>query len=452
VREAAKKDKGLRFTALLHHVTPALLHDSFYSLQREAAAGVDEVTCQEYEQGLSERISDLHGRVHRGAYRAQPVRRVYIPKANGKQRPLGIAALEDKIVQRAVVRVLEAIWEEDFEGFSYGFRPGRSAHQALDALTAGIVLKKVNWILDADIRGFFDHIDHAKLMQAIGQRVADPRILRLIQKWMQAGVAEAGQWSETKVGTPQGAVISPLLANIYLHDVLDGWVSEWRRREASGDVIIVRYADDFVVGFEHRKQAERFWKQLQDRLREYGLELATEKTRLIEFGRYAAERRKRGGKSKPETFDFLGFTHICGTIWKSSKFTVKRKTVRKRMTAKLEAIGVELRRRMHRPIVEVGTWLRRVVTGYYNYHAVPGNERPLRAFRREVGRHWRHALRRRSQRARRRWSDFEPLLIEYLPWPRIVHPYPLERFRARYPRQEPCAVVPQARICAGGDG
>ena len=452
VREAAKKDKGLRFTALLHHVTPALLHDSFYSLQREAAAGVDEVTWQEYEQGLQERLGDLHGRVHRGAYRAQPVRRVYIPKADGKQRPLGIAALEDKIVQRAVVRVLEAIWEEDFEGFSYGFRPGRSAHQALDALTAGIVLKKVNWILDADIRGFFDHIDHAKLMQVIEQRVADPRILRLIQKWLQAGVSEAGQWSETKVGTPQGAVISPLLANIYLHYVVDDWVSEWRRRQASGDVIIVRYADDFVVGFEHRKEAERFWKQLADRLRDYGLELATEKTRLIEFGRYAAERRKRDGQGKPETFDFLGFTHICGTIWKSSKFTVKRKTVRKRMTAKLQAIGVELHRRMHRPIVEVGTWLRRVVRGYYNYHAVPGNARALRALRRELGRHWRHALRRRSQRARRRWSDFEPLLIEYLPWPSVVHPYPLERFRARYPRQEPCAVVPPARICAGGDG
>jgi group II intron reverse transcriptase/maturase len=452
VREAAKKDPGLRFTALLHHVTVALLHDSFYSLQREAAAGVDQVTWREYEQGLQERLSDLHGRVHRGAYHAQPVRRVYIPKANGKQRPLGIAALEDKIVQQAVVRVLEAICEEDFEGFSYGFRPGRSAQQALDALTAGIVLKKVNWILDADIRGFFDHIDHEKLMALIGQRVADPRILRLIQKWLQAGVSEAGQWSATKVGTPQGAVISPLLANIYLHYVVDSWVSQWRRQQANGDVILVRYADDFVVGFEHRNQAERFWKQLAERLREYGLELATEKTRLIEFGRYAAERRKRSGKGKPETFDFLGFTHICGTIWSSGKFTVKRKTTRKRMTAKLQAIGAELRRRMHRPIVEVGTWLRQVVTGYYNYHAVPGNLRPLRAFRRAVGRHWRHTLRRRSQRARRRWSDFEPLLIEYLPWPSVRHPYPLERFYARHPRQEPCAVVPPARICAGGVG
>ena len=307
VREAAKKNKGLQFTALLHHVTEGLLRDSFYSLQREAAPGVDRVTWQQYEQGLEARIQDLHGRVHRGAYRAQPSRRVYIPKADGRQRPLGIAALEDKIVQQAVVTILNAIYEEDFIGISYGFGPGRGAHDALDALTAGIVWKKVNWILDADIRGFFDNLDHGHLLQLLQRRVGDPRMLRLIQKWLKAGVSEDGEWSETKVGTPQGAVISPLLANIYLHYVLDQWVMEWRKRNAFGDLVIVRYADDFVIGFEHRKVAERFLEQLRERLRGFGLELHPEKTRLIEFGRFAIERRRRNGEGKPETCQFSRF-------------------------------------------------------------------------------------------------------------------------------------------------
>jgi RNA-directed DNA polymerase len=293
VREAAKKDKGLRFTALLHHVTEGLLRDSFYALQRQAAPGVDRVTWQQYEQGLEARIKDLHGRVHRGAYRAQPSRRIYLPKPDGRQRPLGIAAVEDKVVQQAVVTVLNAIYEEDFIGFSYGFRPGKSAHDALDALTAGIVWKKVNWILDADVRGFFDNLDHGHLLEFIQRRVGDPRVLRLIQKWLKAGVSEEGEWSETKVGTPQGAVIpglrvrsgSPLLANIYLHYVLDQWAMEWRKKFALGDVIIVRYADDFVLGFQHRKEAERFLEQWQGRLRAFGLELHPDKTRLIQFGR-----------------------------------------------------------------------------------------------------------------------------------------------------------------------
>ena len=335
VREAAKKDKGLRFTALLHHVTEKLLLDSFYALKKQAAPGVDEVTWQEYEPGVEERIHDLHGRVHRGAYRAQPSRRVYIPKPDGRQRPLGIAALEDKIVQQAVVTVLNCIYEEDFVGFSYGFRPGKGAHDALDALSFGIVRKKVNWVLDADIRGFFDNIDHERLMELIERRVADPRILRLIRKWLKAGVSEEGEWSETKVGTPQGAVISPLLANLYLHYVLDQWVLQWRKKFAWGDVIIVRYADDFVLGFQHRKEAERFLEQLRERLREYGLELHPDKTRLIQFGRFAAEHRERDGQGKPETFNFLGFTHICSTIHKTGRFTVKRKTTGKRLAAKL---------------------------------------------------------------------------------------------------------------------
>jgi RNA-directed DNA polymerase len=434
VREAARKDRGLRFTALLHHVNERLLLDSFHLLKKEAAPGVDDMTWKEYEQGVEARITDLHGRVHRGAYRAQPSRRVYIPKTDGRQRPLGIAALEDKIVQKAVVTVLNQIYEEDFAGFSYGFRPGRGAHNALDALTAGIMTRKVSWILDADIRGFFDNISHEKLIELVEVRIADGRIIRLIQKWLKAGVSEDGQWSETKIGTPQGAVISPLLANIYLHYVLDQWVMEWRRKDACGDVVIVRYADDFVLGFQHRNEAARFLEQLRKRLAENGLELHSDKTRLIQFGRFAAKDRKQQGKGKPETFDFLGFTHICGTIHKSGKFTVDRRTVGKRMTAKLRSIGVELRRRMHLPIADTGDWLKRVVGGYYQYHAVPGNLPRLETFRQQIARHWRFTLQRRSQRSRWTWERFKPLFSRYLPRPTVLHPYPLARFRAIHPR------------------
>lgn len=434
VREAAQRDKGLRFTTLLHHVNEKLLRDSFYLLKREAAPGVDRVTWSEYEEGVGVRITDLHDRIHRGAYRAQPSRRVYIPKPDGRQRPLGIAALEDKIVQQAVVEVLNQIYEGDFAGFSYGFRAGRSAHDALDSLSAGIMTKKVNWILDADIKGFFDNIDHERLMELIGLRIADPRVQRLIRKWLTAGVSEDGQWSETKVGTPQGAVISPLLANIYLHYVLDLWFMEWRRELARGDVIIVRYADDFVLGFQHRDEAECFLRRLQERMAEYGLELHSEKTRLIEFGRFAEANRKRDGAGKPETFNFLGFTHICGTIWNSGKFTVKRKTVGKRMTAKLRDVAAKLTRRMNDPIEPTGNWLTQVVRGYFNYHAVPGNLRRLYAFRREIARYWLFTLRRRSQRNRWTQERFEILMNHYLPYPKVLHPYPLDRFCAKYPR------------------
>jgi RNA-directed DNA polymerase len=433
VRESAKKDQEKRFTALLHHVNEALLQDSFYSLKRDAAPGVDQVTWQEYEQGLEGRIQDLHGRVHRGAYRAQPSRRVYIPKSDGRQRPLGIAALEDKIVQQAVLTVLEQIYEEDFVGFSYGFRPGKSAHDALDALTVGILGKKVNWILDADIRGFFDNLSHKQLVELISLRVGDPRILRLIQKWLKAGVSEEGEWSETKVGVPQGAVISPLLANVYLHHVLDRWVMEWRKKNATGDIIIVRYADDFVLGFQYQKEAERFLEQLQERMREYGLELHSEKTRLIEFGRFAASNRKRNGEGKPETFNFLGFTHICGTVRKTGRFIVKRRTIGKRMAAKLRSIKVELRRRMHQPIAMVGQWLRAVVQGYFNYFAVPGNFPRLNSFVREVTRLWWHVVRRRSQHGLKP-AVFYRIAAQYLPRPAILHPYPTERFYAKHPK------------------
>jgi len=433
VREAAKKDKGLRFTALLHHVTEGLLLDSYQGLNRQAAPGVDRVTWQEYAQGVEARIKDLHGRVQRGAYRAKPSRRMYIQKSDGRQRPLGIAALEDKIVQQAVVTVLNAIYEEDFIEFSYGFRPGKSAHDALDALTAGIVWKKVDWILDADVRGFFDNLSHEYLMQLIQKRVGDPRILRLIQKWLKAGVSEEGEWRETTVGVPQGAVASPLLANIYLHYVLDEWVVWWRKRYAYGDLIIVRYADDFVIGFQHRKVAERFLKELGERMQGFGLELHPEKTRLIEFGRYAMEHRRRDGEGKPETFNFLGFTHICGRNHKTGRFTVMRKTIGKRMAAKLKAIKAVLRKRMHEPIKDTGEWLRAVVRGYYNYHAVPGNFPRMRSFRHDVIRSWWQAVRRRGQRVLRR-EAFERIVAQYIPAVTIVHPYPLERFCAKYPR------------------
>jgi RNA-directed DNA polymerase len=433
VRKAATERKQEKFTALLHHLTVDLLRDSFYALQRRAAPGVDGVTWREYEGGLEDRLIDLHNRVHRRAYRAQPSRRVYIPKADGRQRPLGIAALEDKIVQQAVVAILNQIYEVDFKGFSYGFRPGRSPHQALDALNVGIFRKRVNWVLDADIRGFFDNMCHEWTMKFIEHRVTDRRMLGLIQKWLKAGVSEDGQWSETKVGTPQGAVVSPLLANVYLHYVFDLWVEAWRKKVARGDMIVVRYADDLVVGFEHRTEAERFLRDFQDRLAKFGLELHSDKTRLIEFGRFAARNRKQRGEGKPETFNFLGFTHFCGQLT-TGTFTVWRITAKKRMAAKLKAIKAELQRRKHHRTSEVGAWLRQVVLGYYQYHAVPGNTTQLRVFCRRVAWLWRNVLIHRSQRARVGWDRLIPILTRWIPQPRVLHPYPDARFNAMHPQ------------------
>jgi len=433
VRETAKKDKKLKFTALLHHVNVDLLRDSYYSLKKQAAPGVDGMTWKEYGQDLEVRLADLHGRIHRGAYRAQPSRRVWIAKADGRQRPLGIAALEDKIVQYAVATVLNQIWEEDFLGFSYGFRPGRSQHDALDALWVGIVRKKVNWILDLDIRSFFDKLQHDWLVRFVEHRIGDTRIVRLIQKWLKAGVLEQAQWQETKEGSPQGSVISPVLANLYLHYVLDLWVEQWRKKQAHGDVIIVRYADDAVLGFERREQAERFLEQLRERLQKFGLELHPEKTRLIEFGRYAAERRKKRGEGKPETFNFLGFTHICGTNHKTGNFTVHRKTIGKRMAAKLKEIRATLRRRLHGQIAGTVEWLQQVVRGYFQYHAIPGNWARLRAFRRDVLRLWFHTLRRRSQRSNMTRKHFGTRLGVLLPTVQILQPYPDIRFDAKHP-------------------
>jgi group II intron reverse transcriptase/maturase len=434
VREAAKRDKKLRFTALLHHVSPALLRASYFELKRQAAPGVDGMTWHEYGRNLEERLDDLHGRIHRGAYWAQPSKRAWIPKADGRQRPLGIAALEDKIVQQAVKTVLEQIYEEDFLGFSYGFRPGRSCHNALDALWVGIAHRKVNWVLDADIRGFFDNIDHEWLLRFVEHRMADRRILRLIRKWLKAGVSEDGQWSRTTVGTPQGSVISPLLANVFLHYVLDLWANQWRKRDARGSVIMVRYADDFVVGFQDRVDAERFLRELRRRFERFGLQLHPDKTRLIEFGRYAAERRVGRGLGKPETFDFLGFTHYCGTTRKGT-FTIKRKSVAKRMRAKLQEIKQRLRQRMHDAVVEVGQWLRSVVQGWFNYHAIPGNSPCLNQFRTQVQRLWRRVLRSRSQKGRCwTWLRMSRLIDRWLPTARILHPYPEQRLTVNYPR------------------
>jgi group II intron reverse transcriptase/maturase len=435
VREAARRgDEKRKFTALLHHVTVGLLRDSYNSLKRQAAPGVDGVTWQQYGEGMEERLQDLHDRIHGGAYRAQPSRRTYIPKADGRQRPLGIAALEDKVVQQAVVTVLNEIYEEDFPGFSYGFRPGRSQHDALDALAVGLKRKKVNWVLDLDVRGFLDNVSHEWLEKFVEHRIADRRIIRLIQKWLKAGVSEEGKWTETTVGTPQGAVASPLLANIYLHYVFDLWVNQWRRKWAQGDMLVVRYADDAVLGFEHRKDAEELLEQLRERMRKFGLELHSEKTRLIEFGRFAEDNRKRRGEGKPETFDFLGFTHIGGRTWKGNWFTVRRQTVKKRLRSKLQAVRQELRKRWHERIADTGEWLRSVLQGYFNYHAVPGNFAALQTFRREVVRAWLEALRRRSQRHRLPWERFRSIIDRYLPLPRILHPEPGVRFDAKYPR------------------
>ena len=432
VREAAKRDGKLRFTALLHHVTVDLLRDSYHSLKKRAAPGVDGVTWEEYGQDREARLRNLHGRIHRGAYRAKPSRRVWILKDDGRQRPLGIAALEDKVLQHAVGTVLNQIWEEDFLGFSYGFRPGRSQHDALDALYVGITRKKVSWVLDLDIRAFFDQIEHSWMIKFVEHRIGDRRIVRLIQKWLKAGVMEQGRWDETKEGTPQGAVISPLLANLYLHYVLDLWVDQWRRKEATGGMIIVRYADDAVLGFQHQKEAERFLVQLRERLGKFGLELHPEKTRLIEFGRYAAERRKKRGKGKPETFNFLGFTHICGTSQKAGLFKIQRETIGKRMAAKLKEIKAKLRQRRHESIEDTLKWLQSVVRGYYQYHAVPGNDHRLRAFRKDVLRLWLRQLRRRSQRSRWTWERFREQLAVQLPYAQIEHPYPSVRFDAKH--------------------
>jgi RNA-directed DNA polymerase len=434
VREAARRERKQKFTSLLHHLTADLLRASFFELKKQAAPGIDGERWRDYAKEFERRIEDLHGRIHRGAYRAKPSKRTYIPKPEGKERPLGIAALEDKIVQQAARTVLECIYEQNFLGFSYGYRPGRDSHQALDALFVGISRRKVNWIIDADIRGFYDNISHEWLMKFMEHRIADKRMLRLLKKWLRAGVSEGGEWSPTKVGTPQGAVISPLFANVFLHYVLDLWIHDWRKRQAKGEVTIVRYADDFVIGFREESDARKCLAALGERLAKFGLALHPEKTRLIEFGRYAEERRAKRGDGPPETFDFLGFTHISGKTL-GGDFTIHRRTSRRKFQAKLAELKETLLWRLHDDLARVGEWLQSVYRGWCQYYAVPGNCERLQQFRNAIQVMWLRILQRRSQRGRRlTWAKFSKLCKRWLPTPKILHPYPSVRFACQHPR------------------
>jgi RNA-directed DNA polymerase len=431
VREAARRDGKQRFTALMHHVCDLnRLKTAYRTTRKDAAAGVDRVTWEAYGENLEANLRDLAERLARGTYRAKPTRRAFIPKADGGQRPLGVPTLEDKIVQRAVAEVLGAIYEVDFLGFSYGFRPGRNQHDALDALSVAITTRTVKWVLDADIRGFFDTLDHGWLIKFIEHRIGDQRIIRLIRKWLNAGVLEDGKRVRSGVGAVQGGSISPLLANIYLHYVLDLWVQRWRRKQARGDMVIVRYADDFIVGFSRHVDGEDFLAELRDRLAQFGLSLHPEKTRLIEFGRFAADDRRRRGLGKPETFDFLGFTHISGKTRKG-KFTIRRKTVRTRIRAKLKAVKAELRRRLDWSIPRMGAYLAAVVRGHVAYYGVPFNSRAITAFRLEIGKIWKWVLERRSQRTRISWARMARLVAKWLPLARVCHPFPALRFGVR---------------------
>lgn len=432
VREAARRDRKMQFTALLHHVDEAALLRAFRTINRNATAGVDGVTWKQYEERVEEKLRDLCGRIHRGSYRPQPSRRTYIPKEDGTKRALGIAALEDKIVQAAVAAVMSAIYEVDFLGFSYGFRPGRGQHDALDALSVALQTTKVNYILDADIRGYFDTIDHAMLLQLVQERVGDPRVMRLIERWLQAGVVDEGRWKASEAGTPQGATISPLLANIYLHHVLDQWAHEWRQSSASGDVIIIRYADDFIVGFQYEQDAKAFQAALQVRLHAFNLELHPDKTRLIEFGRFAIERRQKRGEGKPLTFNFLGFTHICERTTKG--FWVKRIPKKEKIRATLKKLRSALRRVMHESIPFVGARLRKVLQGYFAYYAVPGALWQLSKMRRQLGYFWFKTLRRRDQLRTLTWARMTQIVDTWLPEPHAMHPLPAVRFSVRNPR------------------
>ena len=449
IRRVASQRKKEKFTALLHHISLEHLNEAFSDLKENAAPGVDGLTWRAYEEDLDSNIAGLHSRLHTGAYRALPSRRVYIPKPDGRQRRLAVAALEDKIVQRATIGVLNAIYEEDFLGFSYGFRPKRGQHDALDALVVGITTRKVNFILDADIRSYFDSVSQAWLIRFLKHRINDPRMIRLIQKWLTAGILEDGVVTISETGTGQGSVASPLLANVYLHYVFDLWAERWRRREASGDMILVRYADDIIIGFQYETDARRFRDAMRERLAEYSLSLHPDKTRLIEFGRFAAPQHVRRGLCKPETFKFLGFTFICGRS-RHGRFALKRKSRGDRMRAKLKELKKEMRRQRHQPIPEQGKWLRQVVTRYFAYHAVPTNSRALHVFRHNVIDLWRRSLRRRSQKDRMTWDRIKKLADDFLPPARILHPWPHARFAVRHPRWEPSALIGHARICAGG--
>ena len=431
VREVARRDRRMQFTALLHHIDVPLLWESYERLKRGAAAGVDGVRWADYQGDLLENLSDLHDRIHTGRYRAMPSKRARIAKEDGSVRKLGIASLEDKIVQQAVAKVLEAIYEEDFVGFSYGFRPKRDQHKALDALSVGLTQRSINWVVDLDIQGYFDHIQHDWMVRFLGHRVADKRIIRLIRKWLKAGVMDGNQWQQTEEGCPQGSVIAPLLSNIYLHYVFDLWMQHRYRKKMRGQSVVVRFADDIVACFEHEDEAKGFMAELSERLTLFGLSMHPDKTRLLEFGRRAAIRRKRAGLPKPETFDFLGFTHIASRN-SLGRFTIRRITIAKRQRRKLHELKRELRRRFNRPVPETGLWLRQVLQGYYQYFAVPNNLSSMSQFHYQLSRLWFKALRRRSQKAAKRmnWDLFNRLARKWLPTPRVVHPWPNVRFAA----------------------
>ncbi len=431
VREAAQNSSTLRFTALLHHINEQMLFESFMNLKKSAAAGIDGMTWHDYENDVESNVKDLHGRIHRGAYRAKPSRRVWIPKADGRKRPLAVASLEDKIVQQAVLWVIQSIYEQDFLGFSYGFRPGRSQHMALDALSVALTDKKVSWVLDADLEGFFDSIDHSWLIKFLEHRIGDNRILRLIRKWLHAGVIEEGERIPGEEGSPQGSVISPILSNVFLHYVLDLWIVWWRQQNGRGNIVVVRFADDFVVGFEHQADAIACLDELQERFAKFGLKLNDQKTRLIEFGRHVSQRRRRRGDGRTETFDFLGFAHQCSTTRTHGRFTIRRVSIAKRLSAKLAEIKQQLRQRWNDSVGEMGRWLSRVVQGWLNYHAIPGNMVRLQQFVRCVTKIWLRQLRRRSQRHRWTWKRMAALRDIYMPRLRIQHPYPHQRFHAR---------------------
>ena len=396
-------------------------------MKRKASAGVDGETWTSYEENLEENLRNLSERLKTGGYRAKPVRRVFIAKADGKQRPLGVPVLEDKIVQRATVEVMNAIYETDFLEFSYGYRPGKGQHNCLDTLSVGFLTRKVNWVLDADIRGFFDNLDHDWLIKFVEHRIGDKRVIRLIQKWLKAGVMQDGQVSETNEGVPQGGSISPLLANIYLHYVLDLWVQQRAKDKSRGEMIIVRWADDFVVGFEHKSQAEKFLKDLKERMLKFSLELHPEKTRILEFGPWAIHNRKKRNEGKPETFNFLGFTHICARKGSSGMYMVLRLTIRKKMKMKLQELSAEMRKRMHQSIPDQGKWLRSVVGGHNRYYGVPNNTNALRGFRFQVARRWWFTLRRRGNRKPIIWVRMNRHVEKWLPHVKLHHPYPLKR-------------------------
>lgn len=431
VGQRAKARKQERFTNLLGHVKVPLLKQAYHSLRKDAATGVDEMTWEAYGERLEERLTGLQGRVHRGSYRPQPVLRVFIPKGNGGTRPLGIPALEDKIVQQAVRMVLEPIYEAEFVGFSYGFRPGRSPHEALDALAVAME-RRVNWVLDADIRSFFDTIEHEWLRRFVEHRIGDRRLVRLLVKWLKAGVMEDGQRHAVTRGTPQGGIISPLLANIYLHYVLDLWAQKWRKEQARGDVYIVRYADDFVMGFQKEGDARAMREALAERLAKFGLELHAEKTRVLRFGRYARKDCRLDGHQKPETFDFLGFTHVSGTERSHKRFQLIRRTSGKKRCAKIASLQKELVERRHAPVVKQFIWLSSVLRGHYRYYGVPTNYAALERFFREVRVRWHRSLQRRSQRGRWGRAQYDAFDSRFpLPKPSIQHPWPSQRLVLR---------------------